>query len=105
MKWLLATGAATLLGCAATSPDAVRATHRHAENLQTAEQDGYQIVQRDGKTLFCATAAPVGSHIVPACKSEAEWEGDQLWVWRGGPAWPGLNAQSGHSTTSRTLGY
>jgi hypothetical protein len=105
MKWLLALSAATLLGCVSTSPEPLSAARRHADNVRTAEKDGYQIVERDDKTLFCATAAPVGSHIVPACTDEAEWEDDQLWVWRDGPAWPGLNSQSGHSATAGTLGY
>jgi hypothetical protein len=105
MRWLPTIGVATLLGCVSPSPDPLTAARRHAANVQTAQQEGYQIVERSDKTQFCATAAPVGSHVVPPCEAEADWEIDQLWVWRGGPAWPGLNGQSGHSPASGTLGY
>jgi len=105
MKWLLAIGAATLVGCVTTSPDPQTLTRRHADNVRTAEKDGYQIVERNGTTLFCASGAPLGSHIVPACEPEAAWERDQLWVWRGGAAWPGVNPQSGRSSVEGTLGY
>jgi hypothetical protein len=105
MKWLLAISTATLVGCVSTSPDPQTPARRHADNVRTAEKDGYQIVARNGGTLFCASGAPLGSHIVPACEREAEWEKNQLWVGRGGAAWPGLNTQSGRGPTEGTLGY
>ena len=87
MKWLLVIGAATLIGCAGTPPDPQTLARRHADNVRTAQRNGYPIVELDGRTVFCATDAPAGSHIVPPCKAEAEWERDQLWVWRGCLAW------------------
>ena len=75
MKWLLVIGAATLVGCAGTPPDPQTLARRHADNVRTAQRDGYPIVELDGRTVFCATDTPAGSHIVPPAKRRPSGKG------------------------------
>lgn len=83
MNKLLLIMVLALVGCA-SQPRAPQATaERHALNVAAAKDLGYEVVTRDGRTLFCSTQAPTGSHVAPGCLTEQQWEQRQLWVWSG----------------------
>jgi hypothetical protein len=82
MRWSIPIVALTLASCAAQAPHPDSAARRHAANVAAAEAADYRVTVRDGVTLFCATRAPTGSHNIPACMTEAEWERQQLWIFR-----------------------
>ena len=60
-------------GCAGT-PAAPRTPERHAANIAAAQSAGYKVITASGRTIFCPTAPPTGSHIGSMCLSESEWE-------------------------------
>jgi hypothetical protein len=60
-------------GCAGT-PSPPRTPERHAANVAAAESAGYRVISASGRTIFCPTAPPTGSHIGSMCLSESEWE-------------------------------
>jgi len=70
--------AAMLAGCATTPPDPATLALQHERNVVLAHRLGYDVVTRNGQTLFCATSAPITSHIVPPCMTEAAWEFHRL---------------------------
>ena len=61
-------------GCAAQRPAQVITPEQHAANIAAAQQAGFKVVSSVDRTLFCATAPDTGSHMAPACISEAEWQ-------------------------------
>jgi hypothetical protein len=71
----MATLAALVLagGCAGT-PATPRTPERHAANVAAAEAAGYRVITASGRSVFCPTAPPTGSHIGSQCLSESEWE-------------------------------
>lgn len=75
--------AITVVGCAARPATPQAAARRHAANLAAAADSGYRVIARDGRTIYCPTRAPVGSHL-ETCLSEREWEQEQMSVfnWR-----------------------
>lgn len=72
--------AAMLAGCATTPPNPTTLALQHERNVLLAHQLGYDVVTQNGHTLFCATSAPIASHIVPPCMAEAAWEFNRLEV-------------------------
>ncbi len=72
-----------LVGCGAQPRGSDVLAQRHAANVAAAQDLGYRVVSKDGQTLFCSTQAPTGSHVVPGCLTEHQWEQRQLWVWSG----------------------
>ena len=60
-------------GCAGT-PSAPRTPERHAANIAAAQSAGYKVITASGRTIFCPTAPPTGSHLGSQCLSESEWE-------------------------------
>ena len=72
-----------LAGCAAQPRVSDAMAQRHAANVAAAQDLGYQVISKDGQTLFCNAQAPTGSHLAPGCLTEREWEQRQLWVWSG----------------------
>ena len=105
MRYLvLTTIVVTLTGCAAQPPTPEAAMIRHAANISAAEDAGYSVINSDkGQTLFCATRAPTGSHLVRPCLTETQWEQQQIWVWHGANS--SAQAESGRSPLSGAASY
>jgi hypothetical protein len=97
--------AATLVACATTSPDPAAQARQHQRNVALAQSLGYDVVTRNGQSRFCGTIAPTGSHIVPACISEAQWEQLHPLAGLNVPPAPLMSAESGRSPYAGTLGY
>src|SRR5215469_16430832 len=104
MKWPFVLIAATLVGCATTSPDPAALARQHERNLALAQTLGYEVVTENGQTHFCATRAPTASHIVPACMSESQWALLHAHT-GGGPNISSGTVESGRSSVAGTLGY
>ncbi len=81
MRYIITTIAVTLIGCATPAAATDAAALRHAANIAEAQDAGYRVVSDSGRTLFCPTVPPTGSHIA-ACLTETEWEHEQMWVWQ-----------------------
>ena len=94
--------AAALAACATTPPATQLLVRHHADNLAAAARDGYQVVSRDGQTLFCPTRPSTGSHIVAGCLTEAQWEERELWG-SSGSGWVSGNGQSGRPQNEGSL--
>jgi hypothetical protein len=102
MKWTLVIVATTVAGCATVQPALNEA---HDGNVALAQRLGYNVLTENGETGFCATQAPTGSHIIPPCITEAEWELTHPAV-AGGPTTNGSGViESGRSSLAGTLGY
>jgi hypothetical protein len=68
----LIVAAVALAGCA-TTPQAPQ-VRTHADNVTAAAREGYRVINKDGQTLFCRIEPPIGSHVIPGCLTEAQWE-------------------------------
>jgi hypothetical protein len=55
-------------------PAVPRTPERHAANIAAAQSAGYRVITASGRTIFCPTAPPTGSHMGAMCLSESEWE-------------------------------
>ena len=103
MKWCLLIVAAALAGCATTPGDPAALARQHDRNVAEAQRLDYLVMERRGETLFCATHAPTGSHVVPGCVPEAQWEREHLAA--GGIPVTGISGVSGRCACEGTLGY
>ena len=83
-------------GCAAQPPTQEAAARRHAANIAAASDAGYKVTTEDGRTMFCPSEAPIGSHL-HACLTERQWEEDQLWVFN----WKAFSAPEPFNVATR----
>ena len=90
--------AVAVIGCATQPPAKEAAARRHAANIAAAEDAGYKVISKNDRTMFCPTAAPMGSHIA-VCLTETQWEYEQMSAWN----WKVLNAPASYSVTYRGL--
>jgi len=88
--------AATVVGCATQPATKEALARRHAANVAAAEDAGYKVTSRNGRTMFCPAGAPIGSHIA-ICLTESEWEQEQMGAFN----WKVFNAPTPFTVTYR----
>ena len=78
MRLLSMLAALTLAGCAGTAeraPPAEKQVAVDSSNIVEAQRAGYEIVDQDGKKLYCKRDLNTGSHVrkTTTCLTEEEW--------------------------------
>jgi hypothetical protein len=79
MRWVVLTSIVLAAGCASSAPKeeppAAKEVPIDSTNIVEAQQAGYKVVNKDGKTLYCKRNLKTGTRLnrETMCLSEEEW--------------------------------